>query len=257
MFPQEKQKSWKEQWRVFHNDSPFLFKEWIYPQTLDFFKNKKVVDCGCGGGQHINLVAPYAKSVLGIDLNTAEIAHKNICYNNVSILEGDLTTINLDETFDVVYCIGVLQHTTNPNQTFANIKTFVKPGGRVIIWCYSHEGNWPNRIILEPLKRLFLLKLPMRIKKFLSWFLTIILYAPIYTIYLLPIKLLPYFYYFQNWRKLPFGRNQLNVFDKINAPTTNFIREEQIYQWFNKNDFKNVYIDHYNMVSWRVSGTKI
>lgn len=254
---QEKQKNWKEQWEEFYDDSLFLFTEWIHPQTVDFFRNKDVVDCGCGGGQHINFIAPYANSMLGIDLNTVEVARKNIRHKNVRFLEGDLATIKLDRTYDVTYCIGVLQHTVNPDRTFSNIKTFAKPGGRVIIWCYSKEGNYLNWTVLEPIKRAILLKLPMKIKMLVGWFLTLAMYFPIYTIYLLPLKFLPYFYYFKNWRLLSFKRNWLNVLDKINAPLTNFITKDQVYNWFNEKDFQDIYIDNYNGISWRASGTKI
>ncbi len=255
---QKKQKNWSEQWGKFYDDSLFLFKEWIYPQDLDFFTDKDVVDCGCGGGQHINFIAPYAKNVLGIDLNTTHIARKNNAgRNNVSFAEGDLAKISLGKKYDIAYSIGVLQHTTDPDKTFANIKTFVKPGGRIIIWCYSKEGNWPNWALLEPVKRGVFLKLPFKAKIALSSVLTVAMYLPIYSVYLLPVKFMPYYDYFRNWRKLSFSRNKLNVLDKLNAPITNFITREQVYRWLNKQEFRDVHIDHYNQISWRISGTKI
>lgn len=252
------QKDWEYQWSRFHDDSLFLFKEWIYPHTLEVFRGKDVVDCGCGGGQHVAFVAPYARSVVGIDLNTTELAVRHNAINpNVSFVSGDLAEVALPRQYDIVYCIGVLQHTQNPDTTFANISTFVKPGGKLLIWCYSKEGNWPNWAILEPLKRLFVLKLPKPILYALSWMLTALLYPLVYTVYMLPIPQLPYYEYFGNFRKLSFRRNQLNVFDKLNAPITNFIDESQVRRWFNPETFQEVSIDHYKKVSWRASGVKL
>ena len=255
---QAKQNNWSEQWELFHDDSLFLFQEWIWPHKVETFRGKDVVDCGCGGGQHIEFVAPAAKSVLGIDLNTTEVAKKYVDkFPNVSLLEGDLATIKLPQQYDIAYCIGVIQHTSSPDQTFANIKTFVKPSGLVILWCYAKEGNFLNWGILEPLKRAFLLKLSRKSLLYMSFLLTALMYPIIYTVYLVPLTFLPYYYYFGNFRKLSFRRNQLNVFDKLNAPITNFITREQVERWFNSNEFEDVHIDHYKGISWRASGWRI
>lgn len=254
---QPKQENWSFQWREFRDDSLFLFKEWIYPNTLETFRGMDVVDCGCGGGQHARFAAPYARSVLGIDLNTTALAAEYAAsFPNISFRAGDLAEIKLDRQYDIVYCIGVIQHTNNPDATFKNIKQFVRPGGRLILWCYSQEGNWPNWLILEPLKRLFLLRLPPRVLVWLSIALTTIIHPLVYSLYLLPLTFLPYYQYFGNWRKLSFKRNQLNVFDKLNAPITNFITRAQVGQWFNDQEFREIFIDHYKGVSWRASGVK-
>lgn len=254
---QVKQPEWRTQWEYFQDDSRFLFEEWIKPHAMEVFRDKDVVDCGCGGGQHIDFIAPIAKSVLGIDLNTADIAKKrNVKHANVSFIEGDLATAQLPVQFDIAYCIGVIQHTVDPDKTFANIKTFVKPGGLIILWCYAKEGNWLNRAVLEPVKRAALLKLPKRVLFVLSLFLTALMYPIIYTIYLLPLRFLPYYEYFKNFRKLSYWRNHLNVFDKLNAPITNFIAREQVERWFSAQEFADIHIDLYNGMSWRASGRR-
>lgn len=255
--PQPKQSAWQWQWQEYQDDSLFLFQEWIAPHTLETFRDKDVVDCGCGGGQHAAFVAPYARSVLGIDLNTVEIARaRNAHFSNVSFRDGDLAAIQLNQKYDIVYCIGVIQHTADPDKTFANIKQFVKPGGLLLIWCYAREGNWPNWAILEPLKKLFLLKLSKSALNALAFALTAGLYCLVYSVYLLPLPRLPYYEYFGNWRQLSFRRNQLNVFDKLNAPTTNFITRAQVERWFASEEFGEVRLDHYKRVSWRASGRK-
>lgn len=255
--PQAQQDDWYFQWEHYQDDSLWLFQEWIHPHTLETFRDKDVVDCGCGGGQHIEFVAPYAHSVVGIDLNTVELAKKrNEQTPHVAFVEGDLANLKLERTFDIAYCIGVIQHTVNPDATFANIKQFVKPGGLLILWCYSKEGNWPNWLILEPLKRLIILKLPKSILQLLATVLTFILYPIVYSIYILPLRFLPYYQYFENWRKLSFVRNRLNVFDKLNAPITNFITHKQVDRWFNQEEFTDVHMDHYKKVSWRASGIR-
>ena len=60
---QVKQSEWLEQWTLLQDNELFLFKDWILPNTLEDFRDKEVLECGCGGGQHTSFIAPYAKSV--------------------------------------------------------------------------------------------------------------------------------------------------------------------------------------------------
>ncbi len=254
---QRKQDEWNWQWNKIYDDNVWLFTQWIEPNTLEDFRGKEVLDCGCGGGQHLSFVAPYAKSIVGVDLNATDSAKRNTAqFTNVEVKEDDLATMDLQKQFDIVYCIGVIHHTDSPDVTFQNIAKHCKPGGKVIVWCYSHEGNFWNRTLLEWIKRVIIMKLPRNIVLGIGWILTALLYIPIYTIYLLPLKSLPFYEYFQNWRKLSFNRNVLNVFDKLNAPQTWFITREQIGRWFNDNQFTDIHISPYKGVSWRGSGVK-
>jgi 2-polyprenyl-3-methyl-5-hydroxy-6-metoxy-1,4-benzoquinol methylase len=71
---QSKQKEWVDQWSMMRDDELWLFLDWIYPLTLNDFRGKDVLECGCGGGQHTSFIAPYARNITAVDLNTIEIA---------------------------------------------------------------------------------------------------------------------------------------------------------------------------------------
>ena len=108
-----------DQWSRFQDDEKALFEEWIWPNKLDNFRGKTVLDCGCGGGQHMAFCAPYAKRVIGVDLNTAKIAgERNSSHPHCEVIEGDIANISFKEKFDIVYCIGVIHHTIDPDATF-------------------------------------------------------------------------------------------------------------------------------------------
>lgn len=253
---QEKQSEWAWQWENIQDDNQWLFTEWIYPNTFETFRDKDVLDCGCGGGQHVLFVAPYARHVTGVDLNALESAKERTKeLANVDLVEADLAAMDLGKKYDIVYSIGVLHHTDDPNTSFANIARHAKPSGKVIVWVYSKEGNFWNRYFVEPLKTILVYHLPRSIVMGIAHIFTALLYIPIYTIYLLPIHGLPFYEYFQNWRRLSYHRNLLNVFDKLNAPQTWFITQQQIRGWFSPDRFTDIHISPYKGVSWRGSGT--
>ena len=250
---QEKQSEWLEQWSLLQDQNEFLFEEWISPYTLNDFKDKDVLECGCGGGQHTSLIASVAKFVTAVDLNTISLAkEKNKNFKNVTFIESDIANLNLNKQFDIVLCIGVLQHTSNPGAVVDAMQAHLKAGGLLLIWCYSKEGNFLVRKVVEPIRKAILTSIKRETLLKLSKIVTALMYIPIYTIYLLPIRVLPYFEYFQNFRRLSFYRNVLNVFDKLNAPQTIFFDQKTATHFVS--DLGNVKVLPYKGVSWRISG---
>lgn len=253
--------NWSFQWNAFKDDKAFfeddlfLFKQWIYPNKLEDFTGKTVLDCGCGRGQHLKMIAPYARKAVGVDLNTVQVAKEYFKDDKVELVQGDLAAVSLPEKFDMAYCIGVLQHTDDPARSFMNIKRQLKKGGRLMIWVYSREGNALNYYLLEPLNELLFKRLGRRLLLAISFITTALLYLPIYTLYLLPLGFLPFYEYFANFRKLTFEKNYQNVFDKLNAPQTHFITKAAVESWFDPGEFEDIHISSYLGVSWRASGT--
>ena len=253
-------REWHEQWTLFEDRERFLFDEWIQPRTLDDFRGRSVLECGCGGGQHTRFVAEVAQHVTAVDLNTADLVRQRLAtLPNVRIVEADIAQLDLPERFDVVFSIGVIHHTDDPTRTFEAIYKHCRPGGLVVIWTYSAEGNELVRFVVEPLRKLFLTHLPRRALVALSRVLTALLYPLVYTIYVpRATAFLPYHAYFANFRRLGFERNVLNVFDKLNAPQTHFTTLARCHEWFSDERFEpsTISIRRYAGVSYSLSGVK-
>jgi hypothetical protein len=137
-----------------------------------------------------------------------------------------------------------------------NLCRHVKPGGKVIVWVYSKEGNLAIDWLVEPFRKVFLKNRSRRFVYAVSTALTALLYPVVYTLYLLPLTFLPYYEYFQNFRRMSFARNNLNVFDKLNAPQVQLITRERATSWLDSKEFDSVHVSPYKGVSWRVSGRK-
>ena len=59
--PQTPSSNWRLQWSMFNYDATIQFKEWIAPATLETFRGRDVLECGCGGGDHTFMVADLAR----------------------------------------------------------------------------------------------------------------------------------------------------------------------------------------------------
>ncbi len=167
--------------------------------------------------------------------------------------------MDLGREFDAVVAIGMIHHTDDPDRTFDNLARHCRPGGRIVVWAYSAEGNALARGLVEPLRKLFLRRLPRRALVWLAGALTALLYLPVYTVYRLRLfSFLPYYDYFRNFRRLSFRRNMLNVFDKLNAPQTHFITRQRCERWLAADRFdpESVSIRHYAGVSYSLTGIR-
>lgn len=254
---QVKQQQWHDQWSMFTDEELSVFLQYIHPYTLEDFRNKDILECGAGGGHHTSFMAPYAREITAVDLNTIEIAkEKNKQFTNISFIEDDIAVMNLNKMFDVVLAIGVIQHTDNPEKTVENLIRHVKHGGLLVMWVYSLEGNYLVQQALEPIRKAFLSNIDRSNLLLLSKMLTALLYIPVYSVYQLPLEFLPYYKYFKDFRKLGFNRNNLNVFDKLNAPQVDFISRERAKNWMSEHVFEDIAISQYKGVSWRISGRK-
>ncbi|MGJ3240697.1 MAG: class I SAM-dependent methyltransferase [Anaerolineae bacterium] len=255
--PQGKQPEWRYQWEQFRDDEPFLFWDWIQPRTLEDFKDKRILDAGCGPAHHITLYVDHVAHVTGLDLNTADLAQEVLGnHPSVSFVEADIVQYQADEPYDVVYSLGVVDHTDDPDRTFDALYRLTRSGGLTIVWVWSEEGNSFMRYVVEPLRKRYLQNRSRGFVEGMARLLTAVLYLFVYSIYLLPLRFLPYYEYFQNFRRLTFERNALNIFDKLNSPYTEFISYERMQRWFDDARYQDISITSYRGVSWRGSGVK-
>jgi len=134
--------------RVEEDLATFLFKIGLKSTDLD---EKLVLDGGCGMGRYARVAASLGASVVGMDLSQAAMAAQDMTSEfarHVQIIRGDLLRPPLpDNTFDLVYSIGVLDHTPDPRAAFLELAKAVKPGGRFAIWVYQKQSPVVERIM--------------------------------------------------------------------------------------------------------------
>jgi SAM-dependent methyltransferase len=257
---QRKQNEWAWQWSQvadIEEENVAWLREWLAPYPPESFHGETVLEAGCGSGLHTRYLAPHCKRLVAVDLNAAETARRNTAHaNNVEIREDDIATMNFSEPFDTVFSFGVVHHTDDPDRTVANLKRLLRPGGRLLIRVYAREGNLLMRRIVEPLRRRVLADWSRARLLLAARCGTVGMWLAMHTVYRLPLSFLPYYRYLRDSRALSFTSNVLNVFDKLNAPQTQFVPREQVDRWFDHKQFEDVQIDLHHGTTWRASGRK-
>ena len=116
---------------------------------IDFFKNKTVLDCGCGTGEYDILFSDYgAKKVVGLDfnyksINQANIYKKKFLKKNIFFKIGDILKINSEKKYDIIFCNGVIPHLSHKDQInfIRKIKKNLNKNGFLIISFLDNAGN--------------------------------------------------------------------------------------------------------------------
>lgn len=112
--------------------------------SLDFpvegLRGILVLDAGCGMGRFAEVALKYGATVVGMDLSLAvDAASQNLgVHHNAHFVQADLFALPFpDETFDLVYSLGVLHHTPDPRRAFLRLVKLVKKGGKISVTLYS------------------------------------------------------------------------------------------------------------------------
>ena len=128
---------------------------WYLPRLVPFEEaaGKSVLEIGCGNGADGVMFASRGAQYTGVDLTqTAVDATRE--HFQVLGLEGTFQTEDAehlsfpDESFDVVYSLGVLHHTPNTRLAIEEVHRVLKPGGQAIIMLYHKNSfNYYVRIL--------------------------------------------------------------------------------------------------------------
>jgi len=149
------------------------FRNWTYPFGPDDFKNKRVLDAGCGMGRNSYWPAVYgAQGVIAFDFDKRSVsaARKNLsAFANVQVEFWSIYEIPWQDEFDIAFSIGVIHHLEQPEQALARLVRVLKPSGRLLIWVYSYEGNeWIPRFV-DPVRKHITSRLPVALVHALAY----------------------------------------------------------------------------------------
>jgi SAM-dependent methyltransferase len=257
------------QWQHFtHVDEKYgqQFLGWIAPVTPEFFKDKVVLEGGCGKGRHTQLAARWgASDVIGVDLSAAvETAYAATCeLPNAHIVQADIFNLPFGRTFDYAFSVGVLHHLPDPRAGFKSLAARVKSGGHLSAWVYGAENNeWITRWV-NPLRERLTSRMNRKALLHLSKAPTAIMFAATKLVYG-PLNrsskgaalagLLFYNEYLRAIANFDWREQHTIVFDHLVAPTSFYISHDEFADWWKEIGAHDVVIEWHNRNSWRGFG---
>lgn len=128
---------------------------------LDIFRDRTVLEAGCGAGRFTEIMLERGARVFATDLSLAVESNYASCARrpNYFVCQADLVRLPVrPEVFDVVVCVGVVQHTPDPEETIRALCGYVKPGGTLMLDHYS--PGYPVTPSRRALRRLLLGRSP-------------------------------------------------------------------------------------------------
>lgn len=240
------------------------FLGWIAPVTQEFFRDKVVLEGGCGKGRHTQLAARWgAREVIGIDLSvaveTAFAATRSL--DNAHIIQADIYHLPLARKFDYAFSIGVLHHLPDPRGGFLSLASKVKPGGHLTAWIYGAENNeWITRFV-NPVREKITSRIDQRALLQVSklpaaclYLATKLVYRPLNKSGSPLAKHLFYNDYLNSISTFGWREQHTIVFDHLVAPTAFYISRADFEAWWRDLGASDVVITWHNKNSWRGTG---
>ena len=258
------------QWLEFtemHDEYEEQFLDWIHPIEPEFFRDKIVLDAGCGIGRHAYYAARYgAREVIAMDISAAvETAFANTsALPNMHVIQGDIyhppfKRLDHGGPFDFIYSIGVLHHLPDPEAGFKSLLRFVEPRGAIFAWVYGKENNAIVHGFINPLRRTVSSRLPASVLPVVAWPLAVAMQGALKVVYR-PLhgkrvfESLPSHDYLYSISGFNFRRNYNIVFDHLVAPVAFYLSREEFERWFVDAGLESVQVSWRNENSWRGFG---
>lgn len=110
-------------------------------------KNKILLDVGCGSGRFSEIALKYGAYVVSVDYSSAvQVAYSNLKKFKKSVfLQSDIYKMPFkNNKFDLIICLGVLQHTPDVETAFKCLPSLLKKNGKL---CVDYYWKRPQTMI--------------------------------------------------------------------------------------------------------------
>jgi 2-polyprenyl-3-methyl-5-hydroxy-6-metoxy-1,4-benzoquinol methylase len=174
--------SFSREWGHFDYEQDRTWGETVQQRRTDFLRHvdydpnelrgKVVLDAGCGNGMLSHAISAFGCEVVATDLSeSVEAAHRHLSGREprrTHFFQSDLMQPALrPESFDVIFCAGVLHHTPSTRETFDQVIKALASGGTIFVWLYWDVGGLKPKLS-EAVRRV-VSPLPAPLKHAVVW----------------------------------------------------------------------------------------
>jgi SAM-dependent methyltransferase len=101
----------------------------------------QILDAGCGSGRTLQELAPFG-AVRGLELDPSAAAVAR-ARGQGEVLEGRLEQLPWEsETFDLITCLDVIEHTPDDRVTLRELRRVTRPGGYLLLTVPAYQALW-------------------------------------------------------------------------------------------------------------------
>lgn len=132
-----------------HSDEPRGWSRWVFEQA-GLRPGESILDAGCGWGN----LWRYNEERYVPDMYVTLVDYHNTYADDLweyiqdksqfHFLWGDLNMLDYPKKYDCIFFNHVVSYMKNPAQTYARLKTYLKPGGRLI-------ATWGGLLLVDNL----------------------------------------------------------------------------------------------------------
>lgn len=224
-------------------------------------RDKWVLDVGCGSGRFTEIALKAGAKVVALDYsNSVDATWENLKhFSNLYVVQGDIYSLPFfKNSFDFIYCLGVIQHTPNVEMALKALPPMLSKNGKLCVDVYwkrlrsmmhskylfrPFTKKIPNEVLFKIIKKIvpFLLSVSIFLSKFPligSVFRRIIPIANYYKIY-------------------PLSRNQLkewailDTFDMLSPEYDSPLTKNKLKKYMIESNLKNIEILHATLLAAR------
>lgn len=238
------------------------FSSYLSPLNPESFKDKVVLDAGCGNGRLVEYSLNFSpKVIIGLDYSeSVELAFKRSRdKENVLIIQGDILNPPVKkEIFDYIYSLGVIHHLKSPEKGIKSLSKLLKNNinSKIHIWIYSKKGN---RLYLSFYRILKSITLKMSEKNIWS-------FSKIIAIILTPymwicekldkklknISIIPMQKYLSFLFKFGFDVYRLVIYDQLAPSIAFYPTKKEVFDWIKNSNLDIFHLDMRTKNSWRI-----